>query len=43
MGKQLPSDLVDKYIKEFLQVLAPKTIVSSAPQKNLVMALPYLD
>ena len=38
-----PRDLVDKWIKELLdKILAPKTVVSTAPKKYLVIALPYL-
>ena len=38
-----PHDLFDKCIKEFLgRILAPKTVVSTAPKKDLVIALSYL-
>ena len=38
-----PHDLVDKYIKDFLdKILAPKPVVSTVPKKNLVIGLPYL-
>ena len=38
-----PRYLVDKCIKEFLgKILAPKPVVSAAPKKGLVIALPYL-
>ena len=38
-----PRDLIDKYIKEFLdKILVPKLVVSKVPKKNLVIALPYL-
>ena len=38
-----PRHLVDKCIKEFLgKTLAPKPVVSAAPKKALVTALPYL-
>ena len=37
-------DLVDKRIKEFLdKILAPKLVVSTVPNKNLIIALPYLS
>ena len=37
-------NLVDKSIKEFLdKILAPKSVVSAVPKKNLVIALPYLS
>ena len=36
-------DLVDRCIKEFLdKILAPKSVVSTVPRKNLVIGLPYL-
>ena len=38
-----PHDLVNKYIKEFLdKILAPKLVVSTVPKKNLVIALLHL-
>ena len=38
-----PHDLADKCIKNILEkTLAPKTIASAVPQKDLVIALPYL-
>ena len=39
-----PRDLIDKYIKEFLdKMLAPKPVVRTVPKKDLLIALPYLD
>ena len=36
-------DLVDKCIKDLLdKILAPKPVVTTVPQKDLVIALPYL-
>ena len=38
-----PCDLVDKYIKEFLdKILAPKPVVNKVSKLNLVIGLPYL-
>ena len=38
-----PLDSVDKCIKKILdKVLAPKTVVSTVPKRNLVICLPYL-
>ena len=38
-----PHNLVDKYIKEFLdKILASKSVVSTLPKKNLAIALPRL-
>ena len=35
--------MVDKCIKELLdKILAPKPVVSTVPEKNLVIGLPYL-
>ena len=36
-----PYDLVEKCVKEFLE--KTKTVVTTAPKKDLVIALPYLD
>ena len=38
-----PRDLIDKYIKEFVdKILAPKPVVSTVPKKELIITLPYL-
>ena len=38
-----PHGLFDKWFKEFLnKKLTPATVVSTAPKKNLALALPYL-
>ena len=39
-----PRDIVDKCIKEFLdRVLTRKAVASTAPKKDLMIVLPYLD
>lgn len=37
-------DLVDKYVKDVLKKnIGTKTVVSTVPKRDLVIALPYLD
>ena len=42
--KNYPRDLIDKCIKEFVdKILAPKPVVSTVPEKDLLIALSYLS